>query len=280
MKRRTAILIGALCSMLALPAWAGPRDFVISMSGFLGTTGQAAPVLSKLFRQMEGSLGWPEDSIDGAYYPDADEGLAAIKRLQPGFAVVSHQMLFEHRRDLKMQVIGAMELSDDALSRFHVVTKKQGGPSSLSELAGKRLASPFLEERRFVEKVLLGGKIGLGSGAGQLHPIDVRSPLSALRKVSRGQAEAALVDEPVVEQMSKLPFGEELRVIHSSDKLPPMPVVALQWANKADVPLMAKALIGLCNGSEGGELCRSLRLESVQPANERTFAGIQKQLSR
>ncbi len=280
MSRRIAILILLVCLTMTTSAWAGPRDFVISMSGFLGTTEQAAPILSKLFRRLETSLGWEENTMNGAYYPDADAGLAAIKQLNPGFAVVSHQMYFDHRRAMKMHVIASMGLQGDALARYHVVAKKEGGPVKVAELAGRSLASPFLKEVNFVERILLGGGLVLGPGDGQVHPIHVRQPLRALRKVYRGQADAALVDEPVVAQLSKLPFGSELQVIHSSDSLPPLPVVSFGTSNAADRRPMAKALMALCDGEEGAALCRSLRLETIAAATDRTFAGLLQKLSR
>lgn len=280
MSRQLSIAIAISCCVWASQAWAGPRDIVISMSGFLGTTDQAAPVLQKLFRRLETSLGWPEKSIDGAYYPESNSGLQHLKQDSPGFAVVSHQVLFEHGRAMKMKVIAGMELSEGALSRFHVITKKEGGPASLQELIGRTIASPHLGERTFAEKVLLGGSIKIGPGADAIHPVAVRQPLQALRKVHRGQADAALVDEPVVTQLSKLPFGSELRSIHSSTKLPPLPVVALAGSNAADRGPMTKALLALCQGSEGAALCKSMRLSAITPATSKTFADIQRRLSR
>lgn len=280
MTRRIAFLVILVSFLVSSSAWAGPRDFVISMSGFLGTTEQAAPVLSKLFRQLESSLGWPENSIDGAYYPDAEEGLAAIKQRNPGFAVVSHQMYAEHRSAMKMQVIASMELSEGALSRYHVVTKKSGGPAKLSELQGRSIASPFTKEARFVERVLFGGALALGPGDDQAHPIYVSAPLRALRKVHRGQADSALVDEPVVAQMSKLPFGSELQVIHTSSEILPLPVVALGTSTASDRRPMAKALQSLCEGDEGAALCGTLRLSKIRAASNATFSKISRQLSR
>ncbi len=256
----------------ASPALAGPRDFVLSMSGFLGTTEQAAPVLEGLFRHLEKSLGWPERSITGSYHPDAAAGLEAIRRVQPGFALVTHEMYAAHRGPMKMQVIGGMRLADGALSRYHVVVKSAGGPASLAALAGKSIASPHLQEERFAERIIFGGGLGLG-GAGA-KAVDVRAPLSALRKVVRGEADAAVVDEPVARQLSTLPFGSELRVLHASERLPPLPVVALPRATPADRQAMARALLGLCSGGEGAALCRSLRLEGVEAASDATYAGL------
>jgi ABC-type phosphate/phosphonate transport system substrate-binding protein len=235
-------------------------------------------VLSKLFRQLEGSLGWEANAITGAYYPDAEEGLAAIQKLSPGFAVVSHQMYFDHRREMKMQVIASMELQEGALSRYHVVAKRDGGPAKVADLAGRSLASPFLKEIRFVERVLLGGGLALGPGDGQVHPVHVRQPLAALRKVARGEADAALIDEPVLAQLPSLPFGAELHAIHASEKLPPLPVVAFGTAAAADRTAMSKAILTLCAGAEGPALCKTLRVAAVEPATDRTYAGLQKQL--
>lgn len=260
----------------ARPAAAGPRDFVITMSGFLGTTEQAAPVLSKLFQRLEKNLGWPAKSIRGSYHPSAEEGLRALKGLQPGFAVVSHQMYAELRGPMKMEVLGAMELADGALSRFHVVTRAEGGPTKLSGLVGKTIASPHLGEVLFAERILLGGRVKLGSGGATAE--DVRAPLSALRKVARGQVDAAIVDEPVFRQLDTLPFGSELRVVHSTEVLPALPVVALGNATAADRQAMTKALGSLCSGAEGAELCASLRLEAVRPATDRTYAPLLQKL--
>lgn len=277
---RFLVLVGLLALVWATPAQAGPRDFVISMSGFLGTTEQAQPVLAKLFRQLESDLGWPVNTIDGAYYPEAEAGLQHLKQSSPGFAVVTHQMYFEHHKAMKMQVIAGFELADGAMGRFHLVTKKEGGPSKINELVGRTIASPHLAEILFAEKIIFGGRLSLSSGGDAAKAISVRQPLSALRKVLRGQADAALVDEPVVGQLSSVPEGSELQVIYSSELIPPLPVVALGGSNPADRGPMTKALTALCNGPEGAALCESLRVKSIRPASDRTYADIIRKMGR
>lgn len=272
------ILVAFIGAAWATPVHAESRDFMISMSGFLGTTEQAEPVLNKLFRRLETTLGWPADSINGAYYPDPEDGLRQMKQLNPGFAVVTHQMYFEHRKSMKMRVIAGMELSDGAMSRFHLVTKKEGGPAKIEELAGRSIASPHLKEVLFAEKILLGGGLSLGSGSGAAKAIHLKAPLGALRRVHRGSADAALVDEPVVKQLSSLPFGNDLQVIFSSGEIPPLPVVSFGTSKAADRGPMAKALIGLCNGAEGAELCQSLRVSAIRSASDSTYAGMLEKL--
>lgn len=271
-RARVSLLAFVVALATAGPAWAGPRDFVLCMGGFLGTTEQAAPVLEGLFRHLEKTLGWPEKSISGSYHPDAAEGLAAIKSVQPGFALVTHEMYAAQRGPMKMQLIGGMRLADGALSRYHVVTKATGGPATLAELAGKTIASPHLAEVRFADRVIFGGGLSLGHGGAKA--VDVRAPLSALRKVARGEVDAAVVDEPVIRQLSKLPIGAELRVVHSSDELPPLPVVAFPRASSADRQAMAKALLGLCSQGDGAALCRSLRLQGVEAVRDATYAPL------
>lgn len=275
---RALLLVSMLGVSWAAPARAESRDFVILMSGFLGTTDQAAPVLDNLFRRLESTLGWPAKSINGAYYPDPEEGLQALKQQNPGFAVVTHQMYFQHHKAMKMQVIAGMVLADGAMSRFHLVARKEGGPTKLEDLVGRTIASPHLKETLFAEKILLGGRLRLGEGTGTAKAIHVSAPLAALRKVQRSQADAALVDEPVMKQLPSLPFGGELQEIFTSEEIPPLPVVALGSSAAADRQPMAKALLGLCTGAEGADLCSSLRLEAVRTASDRTYAPLLKKL--
>jgi ABC-type phosphate/phosphonate transport system substrate-binding protein len=264
---------------LASSAQAGERDVLVTMSGFLGTTEQGQPILDRLFRRLETQLGWPAQSIKGAYHPDAAAGLAYLKQRRPGYAVVTYEMYAKHRRSLKMQVIGGMELADGAMSKFHVVVKKGSGITKLGQLAGKSIASPHLHEIAFAERVLFGGALAL-RGAKGARPVQVSAPLAALRKVQRGQADAALVDEPVVAQLSKLPFGSQLEAIHSSARLPPLPVVALRGSRAADRQPMARALQGLCQGEEGAALCRSMRLARVTAATDSTYSDLLRSMSR
>jgi ABC-type phosphate/phosphonate transport system substrate-binding protein len=82
----------------------------------------------------------------------------------------------------------------------------------------------------------------------------------------------------VVRQLKSLPFGAGLRVIHSTEELPPLPVVALGTATASDQAAVQKALPGLCSGEQGASLCHLFRTETFVPATEETFAAIVREL--
>jgi hypothetical protein len=260
MSVRIRSIVPVLALAAAAPAWAGGKDFVIYAPGVGGTAQQAKPYLDKFFHYVEGALGWPAGSASGDYFDEPKLALDYIKTKQPGYGLLSPSLYLELAcpKGGPEPLAAIVGISGNTSSgRYHVVVK-DAAIVKLDDLKGKRLISNHLQNERFITRVVFDGKIDAGKFF-QLQPTN--SPVKPFKAVDRGEADAALVDDAQLAHMKSLPIGGALKVVYSSQPLPPFPVVA--WAGvakAAEIATMKKTLLGMCGSPTGGEVCKALQI--------------------
>ena len=133
-------------------------------------------------------------------------------------------------------------------------------------LKGKRVAGAVLHDPKFVTNILFGGELK----ASDVTLVNEPRPLSGLRAVNKGEADAAVVDRSVLANMASLPFASELAVIHTSSTLPLPVVVALPGGVPYVAGFKAK-MADICGSAQGKTVCEAALLESIQPATEADY---------
>ena len=255
-----------LCSSAAL---AGPKDFVVYAPGMGGTAEQARPYLETFFRDLEKEMSWPTGSADGQYFEEESAVAGYLASKKPGYGLVTPGMYLDlackkESIDIVATVVGVANAGSSA--RYHVVVKNPD-IKELKDLQGKKVSSNHLQNAKFISAVVFAGKLDAQTYF-KLEPTN--SPIKPFKLVDRGEADAALVDDAQLAHMNTLPFGKELRVLYSSEPLPPFPVVSFGKVVKpAERDAMKKTLLGLCATATGAPVCKSLsitRFEAVDPA--------------
>ena len=271
--RRHGFLVSLSLVVLLVPAtvFSGPRDLLLCLTGFPGTTEQAGPTVRGFLDKLGDKLGWGAAAIQGDYYPDTEVGLQQIRDRAPGFAGVSLDLYLAHGSEFGAQVIARAVMHGRDKTRYHIVVARQGGPASVDALSGKVLV-PFRESARFLGNLVLDGKRTLAESLDLQYESNA---MSALRKVARGQAVAAVVEEEIIERFDEVPVKDQLTVLAAGPWLPGPPVVALEGSAAADRTAMATALVGLCAG-DGAEACRSIRVDSFKAATNDDYAEVRR----
>jgi hypothetical protein len=198
LKTRIAIFVVALVALFGTvrPALAAVDELLMCLPGFPGTAAQAQPYIDKMLRHLEQKLGKPAGSITGVYLSDEVEADKAIATKKPSVALVGASILAGRHKTLGMKVIAKVEVSGRGEEVYSVVVKK-GGIASIADLAGKRLSGVVVNDEKFVVNVLLDKSVPMGS----LKLAPQKRPLQSLRAVARGEADAAIVDQAVVNSM-------------------------------------------------------------------------------
>ncbi len=252
-------------SSLSAVAWAGPRDFVIYAPGLGGTAQQAKPYLDKFFHFVEGPLGWPAGSASGEYFDEPKGAHEYIESKKPGYGMLAPGLFLDLAcaKDAPEPMVGIVGIGGGTtVSRFHVVVKDPA-ITKLEDLKGKRLSSNHLQNMKFVTRVVFDGKVDAEKFF-QLTPTN--SPVKPFKAVDRGEADAALIDDGQLAHMKTLPISSTLKVVYSSQPLPPFPVVAFGGVVKpAEIAAMKKVLLGMCGSSSGGEVCKALQITKFEP---------------
>ncbi len=261
----TALIIGSFGA--EQQAQAGARDLVICMPGSPGSTAGAKTYMAPFFRRIESLAGWPASTINGSFHPRYSGCLSRIRSSKPGFAVLSLGVYLEQRKRYKMRVIGRVDISYGSGNRLYLVVKK-GKYTSLAQLKGKRLTSDHLEETKFLNKVMFGGKIDVAT---HFTLKKVRATTKGMRDVKRGRADATIINDEQLRLMKRR--GYPLVVLHKSPALPGAPLVALgTYANSSDIRKMKKVAGAMCSGASGLKLCRATGIRSARSATNSTYA--------
>jgi ABC-type phosphate/phosphonate transport system substrate-binding protein len=243
-------------------------DLLLCLPGFPGTPAQAQPYIDKMLRHLEQKLGKPAGSITGVYLSDGVEADRAIKAQKPSVALVGPSILAANHKALGMKVIAKVEVSGRSQEVFSIVAKK-GGVSSAAGLAGKKVSGVVVNDERFVVNVLLDKKVPMGS----LKLIPQKRPLKSLRDVARGEADAAVVDQSVVDSMKELPEAADLVVIYTA-KAVPAPAVVVMGDGVDDAAALKQALVGMCGQPDGAELCKTLTLTAINAASDKDYKDL------
>ena len=270
-RRTVAAAIVGLAVLVPAGALSGPRDLRLIVTGMPGTTEQASPTVRGFLDRLGEKLGWGASAIQGDYYPDPSVGLQQIRDRDPAFAAMSLDLYLAHGEEFEAKVLAKAVMNDRDKQRFHIVVAKEGGPASADALSGKVFV-PFRESARFLGNLVLDGKRTL---AESLELVYESNAISALRKVSRGEAVAAVVEEQVIEQFAQLPASvkDKLKVLLVGPWIPTPPVVGLTGSTAADRTAMQTTLVGFCAG-DGAEICNSIRVDSFKAATDDDYAEV------
>jgi ABC-type phosphate/phosphonate transport system substrate-binding protein len=270
LRTRIALAVFALVALVGLvrPALAAVDELLLCLPGFPGTPAQAQPYIDKMLRHLEQKLGKPEGSIAGVYLSDGVEADRTLKAKKPSVALVGPSILAANHKALGMKVIAKVEVSGRSQEVFSIVAKK-GGVASVAGLAGKRVSGVVVNDEKFVVNVLLDKKVPMGS----LVLVPQKRPLKSLRDVARGEADAAVVDQSVVDSMKELPEAADLVVIHTAKPVP-APAVVVMGNGIADTAALKAALVGMCARPDGAELCKTLTLTAIKDASDKDYKDL------
>ncbi len=243
------------------PSSGGPDLLVFCAPGYPGTAEEAQPTLDTLAAGIAEAAGWEPGSLEAVYDRDGKAGLERLREPRASIAMVSLPFYVEHRRELVLEPLleGVPVEAGDGKWSLAAARGRLNGPGDLEgwTVTGLPGYSPSL-----VTGVLLSGwgripsttKIAFSSRA-----------LSSLRKASRGEKIAVLLDPAQVQALSSLPFGDKLEVVHRSAPLP----VSLLCAVDGRLPgsrrkELVNTMLDLSRNPPGERLLSSIRMERFE----------------
>jgi len=247
-----------LVLVVAIPAAiAGADCMVFCAPGAPGTTADAQSTLDQFVAGVVTAAGWKPGSMKAVYYETGPAGVERLRSDDAVVAVVTLPFYLAHRAELGLEPLLAA-----------VANWEGDGAWSLVAARG-RLARPGD----------LSGWIVTGLPA--YHPGLVRGPvlsawgdlpetvgveftgrtLSALRKASRGEDLAVLLDRTQVDALDSLPYGDKLEVVHASGPMPGSLLCAVgNRFSKEKQSALTSALLSLHERSDGASLLETIRM--------------------
>jgi len=255
--------------VIAAAAHAGGHDLAVIHPGGVPASQDEQDNANKLILQIAQISGWIEDSGKAMYFTDEAKGLNYIKSDKPAFVLTTPGFYLQHRDELNLKPIDTILVDHKSATRFYVMVKK-GSASSLDALAGKTLAGEPLAELRYIEKVVLKGKVDFSKS--KIKPMPFFKALKALKD---GAAAAIVVDEKQHKSLAGLSFASQFETLFSSDPVPVMSIMAVgENASQGDVKDLRKACENFCSTEEGRDVCLIYGITGFAPVTDADYKAV------
>lgn len=270
--RRT---ISIVVLLLGGTAFAGGRDFIAEHAGAGANAENAQPYIDQFLRITEKLTGWPANSAKGEWVDDLKAAEKAIAERKPGFAILDPEVFLELRKKEALEPIA--EVKGKTFNKGHYsLVVKDPALKTLADLKGKKVSSNHFASPKYVSKVGFDGKLDVEK---DFVMMKAAAPSKPLKDVEHGRADAALIDDEQLAQMKEI--APDLKVIWTSQALPPTPVVAFtKNATPADKAAFAKALPKLCSDPKGKDVCESMFIDTFAPVDKSAFSAAEKKYDK
>jgi ABC-type phosphate/phosphonate transport system substrate-binding protein len=277
MRKTTAIALTVLCLLPAAAALAGPHDVVVHVTRMGGDSAAAKPYLDKLLRYLESQAGWPAGSAKGSFTLTRKEMTSYISSAEPGIGMIESHAYIELRKSLKLEPIVQVESKDLVSDKFHLVVKDPA-VKEIADLKGKRLWTTLADYPGYLSKVVLGGQV---QAASHFEIKQIGQALKGVRGVLRGDCDATILDDDQLAKAREMEGGNDLRVVHSSERLPHIPIVIIgAGMPAAERAALAKVFTGLCGTDKGAAICKEMHIERFVPVDAAVFRDAEKRFGQ
>ncbi len=230
----------------------------------IGSAAQAQPYVDKLVAVAAKHNGW--SSARGKYLTSRARAQAYIGAESPQYGILSLGAFLALRKPQSLTVVGQAAVARAGGRQYHFISAQA---ASLDECKGKSLASNHANHRRFIDRVVSGGKFTLD----EFTLVEARRPVQTIKKVARGQAVCALVDDAQLRELPNVQGAEGIRAVWSSAKLPPMAVVAFPNTSGGERNKFQASLSLICTG-DGKSSCDKVGIQSLTAASESSYAAV------
>lgn len=257
-------LIASAALLLAAASHAGATvHILVFMENGVGNAAQAQPHIDELMESAKKSNGWA--SAEGKYVTRRSSADGYIKDKKPELGFISLGAYLSLRKPQSLEVLGVADVARAGGRQYFLVSKSAG---SLAGCRGKKMATNHADDPRFIDKVASGGAFTLAD----FTLVETRRPVQTIKKVLKGEATCALIDDAQLEELAHIDGASALKPAWASAKLPPMAVVAFSGAPSAMRAKFKASLGSLCSG-DGKNTCDKVGIRSVKAAGEEVYSA-------
>lgn len=231
-----------------------PCTLVFCAPGYPGDTEEAQPTMDALAAGLAGTAG----GLSAVYHRDGAAGLERLSHDDAALAVVTLPFYLRHHRELELEPLLAGVAAGGGDRTWSLVAAKGslGGPEDLDgwTVTGLPAYHPGL-----VAGPVLSGWGKLPESAKILFSGRV---LSSLRKASRGEPVAVLLDRSQVDALPSLPYSDALEVVHTSGPLPTSLLCSVAGRMPPDrLKALMERFRTLHQDRKGAALLQTIRME-------------------
>jgi len=268
MKRWLVVLLLVGLTVLSPSALAeedvqSSRKFMVCHATGIATAKEAQPYINEFGKYLADKLGWSEGSHLARFEDSRAGALKALEEWKPAYASLALGLYLEAGDKFNLKPLVMAKVNGKTTNVYRVVVKK-GTVKSLDELKGKVLTGNLVDDSAFLSRIVFQGKLSAGD---HFELKQTNRALRAIRKVARGKADSALVDDIQFKSLKQLPLYSKLEIIYESKPIPNLGLVYVEGTARADeIKRFAEALVGMCGDSQGKEICETFNVEGFEHA--------------
>jgi len=257
-------LIPVLVVLLLVGTWASASDLtmVVCAPGYPGSTTEAQPAMEGFATAVSTAVGWDGNAFGAEYFETEEGGVERFAGTDAGLGLVTLPFFLEYSEALDLQgEMLAVPTGRQAGESWTLVAGK-GKVQAPEDLEGWQLLSLAGHSEAFVRGPALGDW-------GELPPSLIitfsGAVLSSLRKAARGDEIVVLLDAEQASALDRLPFADDLEIVHQSPPLPVSVVCSIGDRVSAEKKAeLLQALAGLGDRPEAAEAMAGVRLERFE----------------
>jgi len=259
-----ALLATLALTPLAADAGDGSVNILILKEHGVGSASTAQEYVDKLVARVAKQNSWT--AAAGKYVTSRSAGKTYIKESDPHFGILSLGAFLDLRGAHKLEVVGTAEVAGGGGRQYFVVSASE---TTLAGCKGKTLGTDHGDDVRFIDKVVGKSDFSLSDFTVE----DTRRPMKTVNAVARGEVACALIDDAQQASIAGVEGGDAVKVVWSSEKLPPMVVVAFPSAPAAERTSFKANLGSVCSG-DGASACKEVGLSSLAKGDESLYADV------
>jgi hypothetical protein len=267
-KVRFTLVVTAATLLGCVPGRAEPSPTTVSIVVLkehgVGSPSLAQPYLDKFVTLAAQQNGWKD--AKGQYYINRSAAEGFIEAQKPHYGILSLAAFLALKAKYNLDVIGEVAVSLVGGRQYYVISKTE---TDLAGCKGKALASDHTDDRRFIEKVVAGGKFKLTD----FTLVQTQRPLQTIGKLLNNEVACALIDDAQRAELSHIEGGDTVRVVWQSAELPPMAVVAFPSASADERKRFQNNLNKVCD-DEGEDACAEVGIVSLNRASSADYAAV------
>jgi len=253
-----SLLVVLLCGMALC---AQERVVVICQTGSVTSPEEAQPYIDSFGKYLAGKAGWAEGSYRIQFENSREGGMKLLDDPKVAYGTLSLGIFLEGEAKYRLKPLVLARISGKTTTKYRVMVKK-GTYKTLDDLKDKVLTGNLVDDPLFLTKVVFAGKYRAGQ---DFKLKQTPRALRALRNVSKGKADAALVDDLQFSSLKELPLFDKLEVIFESEEMPNLGLVYVAGrTSDADAKKLADALVGMCSDPVGKTMCKDFNVEGFE----------------
>ncbi len=208
-------------------------------------------------------VGIGEDSVTARYFTKPKAALDFLDENRGSFIISSLGFYLSRRKVLDLIPLARVELSADTSGRYYLIVKKETF-KTMDELKGKTISgSALYEDPRFLNRIVFNNRVDIDSNF-ILKP--TARPLSAIRKLLKGNLDGVLLDEVQYKSLKSLPYFEDITVVYESPVLPEVGLMMIDTPSTRKLrDRLLEALLAMGESEEGAHAFKAFGLIGFKP---------------